>query len=115
MAKPYGFNSPYHANATIRRAGLPETKEMEIGAIAVGDFAFTWSPYEMFCDNGAFVRENSPFPATFVLTCANASNSYIVSKAAFDYGCYERDNRNFIRGTAEMLADSFVGILKEMR
>ena len=115
MAKPYGFNSPYHATATIRRANMPATKEMEIGGIAVGDFAFTWSPYEMFCDNGAFVRENSPFPATFVLSCANGSNSYIVSKAAFDYGCYERDNRNFVRGTAEMLADSFVGILKEMR
>lgn len=115
MAKPYNINSPYHANAIIRRSNAPEGKDMDIGAIAVGDFAFTWSPYEMFCDNGAFVKEHSPFPATFVLTCANGRNNYIVSKAAFDYGCYERDNRNFIRGTAEMLADNFVDILREMR
>ncbi len=116
MAKPYGFNNPFHALATIRRAGLPATKDLTLGAIAVGDFAFTWSPYEMFCDNGAFVRENSPFPATFVLTCANNNtNTYIVSKAAYDYGCYERDVRRYVRGTAELLVDNFVEVLKEMR
>lgn len=116
MAKPYGFNSPYHAFATIARASLSATKELTLGAIAVGDFAFTWSPYEMFCDNGAFVRENSPFPATFVLSCANNNtNTYIASKAAYDYGCYERDVRRYVRGTAEKLADTFVEVLKEMR
>ena len=60
-----------------------------------------------------FIRNNSPFPVTFVVTCCNAVNAYLASKLAFDYGCYEKDNRNFVRGTAEKVADLYVAMLKE--
>ena len=115
MAKQYGINSPYHAGAILRRYKQPLTKEMTIYGVRVGDLGFACAPYEMFCDNGQFIRENSPYPVTFVVTCCNATHAYLASKLAFDYGCYEKDNRNFVRGTAEMVADNFVEILKEMR
>ncbi len=115
MAKPYGLNSPYHAGAILRRAKMPATREMTIYSVRVGDLGFACAPYEMFCDNGQFIRDNSPFPATFVVTCCNATNAYLASKLAFDYGCYEKDNRNFVRGTAEKVADAFVAQLNQLR
>jgi hypothetical protein len=53
-------------------------------------------------------------PVTFVVSCCNGAFAYLASKAAFDYGCYEKDNRKFVRGTAEKVADNFVEMLKEM-
>ena len=115
MAKPLGMNSPYHAGAILRRAKLPATREMTIDSVAVGELAFTCAPYEMFCDNGQFIKEKSPFQATFVVTCCNDANAYLASKLAFDYGCYEKDNRVFVRGTAEKVADAFVAQLNALK
>lgn len=115
MAKQYNINSPYHAGAILRRSRAPLTKEMTIDTVAVGDLSFACAPYEMFCDNGQFIKENSPFPATFVVSCCNAAHAYLASKLAFDYGCYEKDNRNYVRGTAEKVADAFVDLLKEIK
>ena len=94
MGKPYDIHSPYHAGAILKRYNMPATKEMTIGAIAVGELAFPWSPYEMFCENGMYIKENSPFPGTFVLTVSNERHSYLASEKAYDYGCYEYDVRD---------------------
>ncbi len=115
MAKQYNINSPYHAGAIFRRYSLPQTQEMSIDCVSVGALGFACAPYEMFCENGQFIRNNSPFDVTFVVTCCNAVNAYLASKQAFDYGCYEKDNRKFVRGTAEMVAENFVDMLKEMK
>ena len=115
MAKPLGMNSPYHAGAILRRAKMPASREMTICSVAVGELAFTCAPYEMFCDNGQFIKGNSPFEATFVVSCCNQVNAYLASKLAFDYGCYEKDNRNFVRGTAEKVADAFVEQLRALK
>ena len=115
MAKPYGIHSPYHAGAIIARRSMPATKEMTVYAVSVGELGFACAPYEMFCDNGQFIKENSPFPGTFLVTCCNATNAYLASKLAFDYGCYEKDNRRFVRGTAELIADHFVSMLKQLK
>ncbi len=115
LGKSYDIHSPYHAGAILKRYNMPATKEMTIGAIAVGELAFPWSPYEMFCENGMYIKENSPFPGTFVLTVSNERHSYLASKKAYDYGCYEYDVRDYVRGTAEFLADEFVKMLKEIR
>lgn len=114
MAKQYNINSPYHAGAIIARSKLEASREMTVDCIRVGDLAFACAPYEMFCDNGQFIRDNSPVPVTFVVSCCNGAFAYLASKAAFDYGCYEKDNRKFVRGTAEKVADNFVEMLKEM-
>ena len=81
--------------------------------------AFITAPYEMFDINAMFVKENSPFETTFVMTVANGSNAYIASDSAFEFnngtGSYEVHNRNFPRGTAEALADNFVEMLNELK
>lgn len=111
---PYGINSPYHANAITVKAELPETDQLELYSHSVGGLAFVFAPYEMFDENGVYIRENSPFEHTFIVTCSNTSNSYIPSQEGYDNGCYEANLSRFVSGTGEQLAEEFVDMLKEI-
>lgn len=111
----YGIHSTYHAGAIIARSKQGYELEMELNAIGLGDISFVTAPYEMFCNSAQFVKANTPYPMTFVLSCANNGAAYIASVEAFEHGCYEVDNRKFVRGTAEKAANRFVEMLKEMK
>ena len=116
LARKYGMNSPYAANSVISRYDRPVGGEMvEMGALTVGDLAFACAPYEMFAVNGVFIKENSPFENTFVVSCCNQGHNYLASEYAFEHGCYEVDQRKFPKGTAEALASTVTDMLKEMK
>lgn len=85
-------------------------------AISMGDVAFITAPYEMFDTNGRFIKDNSPFETTFVVTCANSSNKYVPAEWAYyeDVVAYEVRAANYPKGTAEGLADGFVEMLNEL-
>lgn len=114
MAKAYGINSPYHANAIIGRSTQPAGTVMPIDAACIGGMGIVFAPYEMFCKNGMFIKENSPFDATVVATCSNNGFSYLADDFAFTEQCYEVDVRRFKRGTAEKLASNFVEMLEQL-
>lgn len=114
MAKQYGINSPYHANAIIGRSLQPASAVMPVDAVCIGGLGIAFAPYEMFCNNGKFIKENSPFAATLVATCSNNGFSYLADDFAFTEQCYEVDVRRFRRGTAEKLADNFVDMFKSL-
>ena len=85
-------------------------------AFSVGDVAFITAPYEMFDTNGKFIKDNSPFETTFIVTCANATNHYVAAEWAYydDVPAYEATNGGYEKGTAENLADGFVAMLGEL-
>ena len=114
LAKEMGFHNRYHARGIVIRSEEAESYTLEVDAVRVGGIGFATAPYEMFCANGMWVKENSPYDITFVLTSANGDNAYIASDLAYTYPCYEVNMRLFARGTAEMLADNMVQMLKEM-
>lgn len=111
---PYGINGPYHAGAIISKAGRGKTEGFDIYAVSFGDVGFAVAPYEMFDTNGTFIKENSPFPVTFVAECANGSNGYFPSELAWDNHGYEVDTCKYKKGTAEDLADNYVEMLTEL-
>ncbi len=119
VGRPLGINSIYHARAINRRATQKdlqgESTQVTVNTIAIGDVAFVVAPYEMFSINGKQIKENSPYEMTFILTLANSHNGYFASDSAFDHGCYEVDNRYFVRGTAEQFAQCFIDMLAEMK
>ena len=110
----YGINGPYHANAIISKASKGQSDNFEIFAVSFGDVGFACAPYEMFDTNGSFIKENSPFPITFVAECANGANGYFPSEGAWDNGGYEVDTCRYMKGTAEALADRFVAMLETL-
>ena len=75
---------------------------------------FVTVTYEMFDTNGKFVKDNSPFEATFVLTCANQHNTYLPSAIGFENGGYEVEQCHFAPGTGEIIADLYVEMLTSL-
>ena len=111
---PFGISGPYHAGAIISKSGMGREQSFDIGAVSFGDVGFAVAPYEMFDTNGTFIKENSPFPVTFVAECANGGNGYFPSALAWENGGYEVDTCRYVKGTAEELADGFVSMLTDL-
>lgn len=108
------FNSPYHANSVITKAGRPETMDVELNAISFGGVSMVFAPFELFSDLGTAIKESSPFDTTFVCCYANRIFSYMPTKLGFDHGGYGPDACRFMPGTGEILVDEFGAILRSL-
>ena len=114
LANSYGINSPYHAGAIVSKAGNPNTYTMEIYAASFGDFGIAGAPFEMFDENGKYIKENSPFAQTFVLELCNGSNGYIPSEEGYRIRCYEANTGKFAPGAGELVAEEYVKLLESI-
>ena len=112
LGATYGFTSSYQASAIRRRAGLGSTRPLSLGVLCIGEIGFISASYEMFSDQGLYIKENSPFDTTFIIT---GNNGYLPSEKAYDYRSYEADTSLFAKGTAEKLAEKYVELLKEIQ
>lgn len=112
LGRQYNFSSVYQARAIRTRASMGKSRTLEMNVFRVGDIGFTTGTYEMFSDAGIFIKENSPFAYTFLLT---GNSSYIPSASAHQYRCYEADTGLYAPGTAEKLADKYVEMLNEIK
>jgi len=112
LGKTYGFSTSYHARAIRSKAKMGQYLQMETRAFCIGDIGFTTGTYEMFSTNALFVKENSPFETTFVIT---GCSSYVPSEIAYSYRSYEADTGFYAKGAAEALADQYVKMLKELK
>lgn len=109
------IRSAFHASGILTKASLPATKDEYIAVAQVGDLGFTFAPNELFVENGNFVRENSPYKYTMFIGYSNESHSYIPSQAGYDYHCYEMNLGSFAPGTAELLMDHYLELLKDLQ
>ena len=112
LAREYGFSSAYHANAITSRSVYKGEQTKTLTALRVGPVAFINNDYEMFCDHGEYVKENSPFDVTFVIT---GCSGYIANEAAYDYRSYESDTSPYVKGTGEKLAEEMARLLNTMK
>lgn len=115
VMQPYGFTSMNDAYNLLSRANAPETMEMELDVISAGDISFATLPFEMYCSNGKYIKENTPFAMTFVLGYCNGYFSYLVDKKGFQYSTYEVRARQFLEGTAEDIAKTHVEMLTQLK
>ena len=117
LLEKYGLSSRLHAGNVYSRYRADKFVNMEINALSAGDISFATAPYEMFSSNGRYIKENSPFPMTFVMGYCNGSYSYLADKAAFRHGdrCYEVYSRRYEEGTAEAIVATHVEMLKELK
>ena len=63
--------------------------DAEVQIIAIGRAALVAIPGELFCQFGLDIKRASPFPTTFVVTCANGMVGYLPTPEAFKGGGYE--------------------------
>ena len=112
---PEQMNGPYEQTWIGKRAQLGPTKTMTLRTLAVGSLGFVSAPYEMFGEQGKYIKDNSPFATTVVMTCGEGDNSYVSNIAGFEYNCYESQVCFYARGVAEQAAKDFVSMLEELK
>lgn len=114
LCTKYGFSSAYAAGAIRTRASMPASSEIDLIAVSVGGLAFVGAPYEMFDESGMQIKAASVFDMTFICEQTNGGVGYMPTLLGFSHGGYEPDTCKFIPGTAEMLAEEFITMLKEI-
>lgn len=114
-AKAAGFVSIYECGGIMRRAAMPETLDLELNALSVGDLGLITAPYEMFSTNSNTIKAGSPYAFTVVVSCSGVHRSYIPSQKMYEKSCYESTSAYYEPGTGELLADQFVAMLKELK
>ena len=122
------LHSIYHATSIVTKAARGPSYDLTIGAVSLGDVAFTAHPYEMFDTNGVELREGTvgnpnykdawqkenPFPMTFVCTLANGHLGYVPSRLGYTNGGYSTDIAYLAPGTGEQLVGDYLDILREL-
>ena len=110
--KKYGFSNVYQARAIRSRCNMGMYISMDARAFSIGNVGFTTGTYEMFSTNAMFVKENSPFETTVIVT---GNSSYMPAQIAYTYRNYEVDTGFYAEGSAEKMADEYVAMLKELK
>ena len=114
-AKAHGFSSVYAVTAILNRMRFPEDRYMLLKALAIGEVSMIFAPYEMFGVNARQIRENSPYPMTFIASCSRKHDGYLPATCGCELRCYEAQITKFAYGTAEKLVDEYVDLLKTMK
>ena len=112
LGATYGFTSVYQARAIRTRYSLPATQTRQLRAFCIGPIGFTSGSYEMFSDHAEYVKQNSPFDLTFVIT---SNSGYIANELAYTYRSYETDTGMYASGTGEKLAEKYVELLNTLK
>lgn len=102
---------------TVENISGQPTSDRRITVFSLGDVAFVNNDYEMFCSNGKYIKDNSPFKMTIVTTIGKSSSCYIPDAATFAYediDSYEETKCDHPAGTGEILAEAFVAALKQI-
>ena len=116
LDKTDNFNGRFEQKWIATRKALPPTRDMVLRAVTVGNLGFVFAPYEMFGEQGRYIKDNSPCDLTFIATCGEGNNSYVAaSKGGFEYNSYEAQVCYYAEGVAEQAAKDFVGILTQLK
>ena len=104
----------HHCISIVTNAAQPQTGEIELNAIRVGDCAITTLPFEPFSSIGEHIKEASPFEVTFVNGYSCGYQSYMPNKQAHP-DCYESCKLRYLRGTGEILEEELGSLLQELK
>ena len=115
MLEDYGFDSIWEVIAIIDRAEMSATVDVALNALSIGELSMIFAPFEMFGDTAKYIMGNTPYDMTMIVTMANNGHGYFPTEKAYDYKVYEGFVAKVVPGTAEQIADTFVGMLKDMK
>ncbi len=115
LSDKYGIAYKYEPGIILRRANLPESEEMPLAAVAIGDLVMGFFPFEMFDTNGKQLRDASPYKMTF--PCGYSLNylGYMPSCTAVPHGGYEVFMCRYIAGTGESVVLALLELFQSMK
>ncbi len=96
----------------VQKEDESKTSNIPISALSMGQLSFATVPYEMFSANGEWIKANTPFDVTFVCENTNGNYNYVPAKESYSHGSYEVRICPFAMGSAEIVAEELVNMLK---
>lgn len=79
----------HYALRILNLAKVPDTTEVAIQAIRIGDQAILAIPFEVLVEIGLDLKKRSPFPRTLVVGLANGAFGYLPTPQQHELGGYE--------------------------
>ncbi|MBR4864422.1 MAG: hypothetical protein IKU07_07590 [Oscillospiraceae bacterium] len=113
--KEYGFANYYEASGLVTRSKAPETGSFPIATMLLGDVGLCFFAGEMFGSQGRKLKDESPTPMTFVVTCSEDDQGYFPDALAKEESFYEYDQTKYEMGTGEAVAERYCEILTALR
>lgn len=86
-----------------------------VSALRIGGFAAAGISGEPFCQIGKDIKAASPYEAQFALYLTNGSAGYFPMKDAFDYDGYEARTCKFQPGVGELLTETALTLLGNIK
>ena len=100
----------------------PKTLDCEIQVLQIGDIVLLAHPMELCAEFGLEIKRRSPFPHTFVISCANGYLGVLPNEAAFarrDYAAemlpYALDQFPFAPNAGRVFTEACLTLLQELR
>ncbi len=88
--------------------------EVRLSVIRIGDIVLAGINGEVFNQIGVKIREQSPYPNTFIITHCNGSSGYLVSDAAIPEGGYEVRVTKAKSGAEEGIINGLLEMIGEL-
>jgi len=96
--------------------GPRTTLPAEVQVVRIGDHtALVALPGEIFVELGLAIKKASPFKNTFVIELANDSPAYVPTRTAMEQGGYEANNSIYAAGGGELLVETALTLLGELK
>ncbi|MGQ9556257.1 MAG: neutral/alkaline non-lysosomal ceramidase N-terminal domain-containing protein, partial [Anaerolineae bacterium] len=103
-----------HRILWLRESGLTHMP-IEVSVITLGEMALVGLPGEIFVELGLAIKEQSPFPHTFVAELCNDSIGYVPTRKAYGEGGYEATSTPLEMGTGERMVEVALELLRQAR
>lgn len=111
FAESLGLASYYHAANLVNRGAKPDTFDVELSVVTIGDFAWAMMPGEFFDSTTKYIRDNSPYTYNFSAAYTNGYYGYFPSQECWEYGAYETDISPVTPGEAESIAEHLLQMM----
>ena len=107
----------HYAARSLRNAEFPDTVDVIIQAIRIGDQAIVSLPFEVLVEIGMEIKEKSPFPHTMIISLANGSYGYLPTPKQHGLGGYETwlGTCNVDIDSSEILTKNLLEMLESLK
>ena len=99
----------------VRLEHGPESFDMELIGIAIGEVALVGIPGEPFTGVGRGIKEIDGYEVVIPTCLTNGKLGYFPMKDAYDEGGYEAGCSNFKRGVAELIVEESRKLLQKLK
>ncbi len=92
----------------------PESFDLELIGLAIGDVALVGIPGEPFTDIGVGIKDTEGWKAIMPCCLTNGAQGYFPMRSAFDEGGYEARASRYVAGVAENIVEGAKMMLKKL-